>query len=881
MVEIISRSPRQVVSARAFMVRLVAGVVLINLFVIGMAGVCLYQSRRLYESRVATQTQNLSRSLSLTIGAIIDKTNIALLSAGRNVERQLKQGSLDGKALNQYLLELQESIPELEAIRISNAQGEVVYGDRVDSGPRINIADRDFFLRARQNPKSNLIISSPMLGRLSGLWVFYIVRRFNNPDGSFAGVATASVSLDYLSKVFSSFDLGADGVVTLRDGKLAVIVRFPEPAGPKRSIGSKKVSTELSALVQKGSSSGTYTTNGALDATKRTFSFNKIAHYPLYVNAGLSSRDYLAPWYKEAKQLLSVLFLFTLGTLVSAWSLYRNRKRKEALDAQLHRYREVLEKTVQERTLELETRNTLLADEIVLRRQVQADFEKAAIVLDRMPDAVEWISREGRFLYVNDAACRLLGYSREELLALSIFQVVPFFSAEAWLLHWEELKREGYLNFEMVQTIRSGVEVPVEVTANYLELNGVECNCAIIRDVSERKEAESEKRHLMVQLNHSQKLESIGRLAGGISHDFNNLLTPILGYSELLMGSLPSGGAEHKRASNIMRAADKAKVLTQQLLSFSRKQILDRQTVDLNAVLRSFYEILRRTIPETINIRLGLSETVYGIDADSNQLEQIIMNLVINAKDAIEGIGVITLETAPVTLDGEYVRQHAGVTPGQYLMLAVTDSGSGMSQETLDHVFEPFFTTKSVGKGTGLGLATVHGIVQQHEGHIWAYSEVGKGTVFKIYFPLSDEVPTLETAADSETAKGNGSDGCILLVDDNEMVRNMTSDLLEIHGFRIIVAEGPAQALNISAGRQIDLLLTDVVMPDMDGFELHKRMLKTHPDMKVLFMSGYTDTVMGDYGTNNALVNFVQKPFAVDVLVNKITLIMNCSLPES
>jgi two-component system, cell cycle sensor histidine kinase and response regulator CckA len=872
--------PRQV-AARAFTIWLVAGVVLINLFVIGVAGVCLHQSRRLYESRVATQTQNLSRSLSLTIGAIIDKTNIALFSAGRNVERQIGKGPVDKKFLNHYLIELQENIPELEGIRVANAQGEIVYGDGAESGPRVNIADRDFFFRARQNPKSNLIISRPMRGRISGLWVFYIVRRVNNPDGSFAGVVAAAVSLDYLSKVFSSFDLGADGVVTLRDGKLDVVVRFPEPAGQWRTIGSKKVSAELTALVQRGNSSGTYTTKGNIDFTTRTFSYNKIAHYPLYVNAGLSSRDYLAPWYKEVKQLLSLLTLFTLGTLVSAWLIYRNRKRKEALDAELQQYRELLEETVRERTAELETRNTLLADEIVLRRQAQADVERAAIVLDRMPDAVEWISREGRFLYVNDAACRLQGYSREELLSLSIGQIVPHFSAGNWLLHWEELKREGYLNFEMVNISRSGIELPVEVTANYLELNGVECNCAIIRDVSERKAAESEKQHLMVQLNHSQKIESIGRLAGGISHDFNNLLTPILGYSELLMGSLPSGGAEHKRASNIMLAADRAKVLTQQLLSFSRKQILDMKTVDLNEVIRSFYDILRRTIPETISIRLGLTETVYGIHADSNQIEQIIMNLVINAKDAITGSGVVKLETARVTLDAEYARQHAGVVPGQYLMLAVTDSGSGMSRETLDHVFEPFFTTKSVGKGTGLGLATVHGIVKQHEGHIWAYSELGKGTVFKIYFPLSDAVPTPEIAVVSEAAGEISPGGCILLVDDNEMVRTMARDLLESHGFRIIVAEDPLLALHLSAGQQIDLLLTDVVMPGMDGFELHKTLLEEHRDMKVLFMSGYTDTVMGDYGANNALVNFVQKPFAVDVFVNKINLLMNCSPPGS
>ena len=875
MVESNSRTSGPHLSAGSFVVRLVAATLLVNLFVIGLAGFSLYQSRSLYESRAATQTQNLSRSLSLTIAAIIDKANIALFSAQRDIERQIGNGSIDGKSLNQHILDQQEKIPELDGMRIVNARGEIAYGDRVSAGPRVSIADRDFFRYARLNPKAGLIITKPMLGRISKHWVFYIARRINNPDGSFAGIAAASISLDYLSKLFSTFDLGREGVVTLRDGELAVVVRYPEPAGATRSIGSKKVSHELKELVQGGEDSGTYKTPGSIDTVERTFSYSKVAHYPLVVIAGLATGCYLAPWYNEVKQMLSLLSLFILGSLASAWSIYRNWKREKIVETQLHGYREHLEETVRERTRELETKNLCLAEEMVLRRQAEADLKKAAIVLDRMPDAVEWISREGKFLYVNDAACRTLGYSREELLSMSIFQVTSCYDAQSWQLHWEELKREGYLNRELANTCANEVELPVEVTANYLEFDGVEYNCAIIRDISERKEAEAEKQHLMAQLNQAQKIESIGRLAGGISHDFNNLLTPILGYSEMLMGSLAPDTLDYRRVNNIMQAADRARILTQQLLSFSRKQILEMKVVDLNTVIISFYEILRRTIPESIDIRLGLTEDSYGIHADSNRLEQILMNLTINAKDALNGKGAITIETGLVTLDDEYVRQHAEVTPGRYLMLAVTDSGSGMDQETLNHIYEPFFTTKGVGKGTGLGLATVYGIVKQHKGHIWVYSELGKGTVFKIYFPVVDNLPAPETRAISAFTQAGAEGGCILMVDDNEMVRAVVSDLLGNHGYQILVAAAPKQALLMSRGEQIDLLLTDIVMPDMDGLELHRKLLETHEGMKVIFMSGYTDNVIADFAVHNEVVHFVQKPFSADGLINKIQAVLS------
>ena len=874
MTEAIPKPSGSYVPTRTLIVRYVAGAVLINFFVVGIALLSLYQSRQQYESRVAIQTQNLSNSLNLTIAGILDKTRLALFAVKREAEKQLRNGSLERNSLNEYIRYCKGLIPELDGLRIANSNGEVVYGDKVVPGSRVSIADRDYFIYARNNPNAGFIISKPIFGRSAQKWVFNIAHCINNADGSFAGIVYGAISLDYLTKLFSSFDLGSHGAITLRDNELTVIVRYPEPAWGS-SIGSKIVSKEYRALTRAGKTYGTYKIPGSIDAVERTFSFNKISNYPLYVNVGRATNNYLSPWRTEAKQLLLLTSLFTLVVMISAWLLYRNRKFEKMAEAELVQYREHLEETVTKRTSELESKNDELTREIITRRQIEADLHKAAIIMDRMSDAVDWISKEGKFLYVNDASCKMRGYSREEMLTMTVPEVVPSFPIEVWQHHWEELKREGIINLETVTKTRDGREFPIEVTANYLNIDGTEYNCAIVRDLTDRKNAEIEKQNLLSQLSQSQKMESIGRLAAGIAHDFNNLLTPILVYAELIKRNQAPESRDYARVETIMQAADKARILTQQLLSFGRKQILEMKTVDLNHVILTFQEILRRTIRENIDVQLHLTEDVCGIRADKNQLEQILMNLAINAQDAIREKGVITIETTPTILDGEYARQHAGVTSGKYLMLTITDTGSGMDQKTLDHIFEPFFTTKGIGEGTGLGLATVYGIVKQHEGHVWVYSEVGQGTAFKIYFPIVDVMPPIETKEAPENPKLLACNLTILLVDDNEMVRNLACDLLTNCGCKVISAEGPKQALKMSVGEQIDLLLTDVVMPDMNGYELHQRLLETHHNLKVLYMSGYTNNTIACHGITDEGMSFIQKPFTANGLIQKVEEILS------
>lgn len=388
-----------------------------------------------------------------------------------------------------------------------------------------------------------------------------------------------------------------------------------------------------------------------------------------------------------------------------------------------------------------------------------------------------------------------------------------------------------------------------------------------VRDEELRKKLEG-------QLLHIQKIEAIGQLAGGIAHDFNNLLTPILVYAEMIKRGLPDDDPQLRRVDGVISAAHKAKDLTQKLLSFGRKQVLSMEVVDLNEAIDSFRDIMRRTIRENISIDVKLAPGGARVMADRSQLEQVLLNLTVNAQDAINGVGAISVTTGHVLLDDEYVRHHHGMVPGSYILLAFKDNGCGMSDETLRHIYEPFFTTKAIGHGTGLGLATVYGIIKQHEGYIETRSHMGEGTSFLIYLPATSEEMAL--AADEVSTPNNRNhdqtSATILLVEDNTMVREMAIDLLESMGYTVLVADSPRKADEIerSFDGAIDLLLTDVVMPEMNGMELYDSLQDRRPAMKVLYISGYTSDVVIHGGTLEEEVNFLRKPFTVEQFIERV-----------
>ena len=386
----------------------------------------------------------------------------------------------------------------------------------------------------------------------------------------------------------------------------------------------------------------------------------------------------------------------------------------------------------------------------------------------------------------------------------------------------------------------------------------------IARDITERK-------HLEEQLRQSQKMEAVGRLAGGVAHDFNNLLTAILGYSDLLLRQLSPIDSLRMDVEEIKKAGERATSLTKQLLAFSRKQVLQPRVLELNTAVAEMDNMLQRLIGEDIELITSLDPALGRVKADPGQIEQILLNLAVNARDAMPEGGKLTIETANVDLDQTYARSHVAVRPGPYVMLAITDTGFGMSPDVQARIFEPFFTTKEQGKGTGLGLSTVYGIVKQSGGNIWVYSEPGRGTSFKVYLPRVEEELTRVDTRVPIPEKTQGSE-TILLVEDEEAIRSLMRSILQEQGYTVLEAGHGPQALQISQTHSgpIHLMLTDVIMPQTSVREFAQKMWKLRPHLKILFASGYSDDAIVHHGVLEEGTNFIQKPFTIAGLTRKV-----------
>jgi PAS domain S-box-containing protein len=390
-------------------------------------------------------------------------------------------------------------------------------------------------------------------------------------------------------------------------------------------------------------------------------------------------------------------------------------------------------------------------------------------------------------------------------------------------------------------------------------------------DISERKRVEEALRKSEEQLQQSQKLEAIGQLAGGIAHDFNNLLTVVSGYCGLAMDQIQDQEFVRHSIEEVKKAGERAASLTRQLLAFSRKQVLQPKVIDLNSVVSEMGKMLQRLIGEDIELRTVLDFKLGNVKADPGQIEQVIMNLAVNSRDAMPNGGQLTIETANVLVDDQYILQHLAIKPGAYILLAISDTGVGIDKEAQAHIFEPFFTTKGTGRGTGLGLSTVYGIVKQSGGNIWVYSEVNKGTTFKIYLPRVDE-DTPEYKQIQEPSELLHGFETILLAEDDQMVRDLVGQLLKSHGYQVLEAATGSIALKISARYEghIDLLLTDVVMPEISGREVADQLAPARPEMKVLYMSGYTDDTIVRHRILDSDVSYLQKPFTPEALLLKV-----------
>jgi PAS domain S-box-containing protein len=549
------------------------------------------------------------------------------------------------------------------------------------------------------------------------------------------------------------------------------------------------------------------------------------------------------------KSAMVAMLLIVAGTasallflLVSRRVIRRDIHRRADMEQALRAARDELEHRVDERTAELQA------------------------VIETSPLAIAAMDNAGNITIWNTAAERLFGYTRDEMIGKPYRPLDKEDEASYLEIMRRVTAGQPVVGYEVQRRRKDGTPVDVAIySAPLQDRNRSLGVLGVIADLTEQK-------RLHDRLRQSQKMEAIGKLAGGIAHDFNNLLTAITGYTDLLYLRLP-GEIGKRELSEIRKSADRAASLTRQLLAFSRQQMLQPKIINVNDVLSNLSSMLGRLIGEDIELCASLDEDVGPVKADPFQLEQVIMNLAVNARDAMPRGGKLTIETANVDIDPGYARTHPDVAPGPYVMIAVSDTGIGMDTETRGRIFEPFFTTKELGKGTGLGLSTVYGIVKQSHGHMWVYSEPGQGATFKVYLPRTvadSEAPPDAAVPPAPTSK-RGSE-TVLIVEDEASLLHLVAEIMQDSGYNVLPAHGPKDALRVlhEHPQEIHLLLTDVVMPGMSGRALADQVLAERPGTRVLYMSGYTDNAIVHHGVLDAGVTYIQKPFTPDTLTRKV-----------
>ena len=571
-----------------------------------------------------------------------------------------------------------------------------------------------------------------------------------------------------------------------------------------------------------------------------------------------------------------------IGTAGIARDVAERRRAQEALQ----QARDTLETHVQERTAELLRMNQALHAEIAERRRAEEALREGRnflqTMIDHLPVSVFVKTPDGRFVLWNKSAEQLFGASREAILGKTDYD---FFSKE----------QADFFRQKDLETLESGkvqdiLEEPVDsislgrrwlhtVKVPIYDARGVpQYLLGISQDITDRKRAEEEKADLQAQLLQAQKMEAVGRLTAGIAHDFNNLLTAINGFSELIRSQLRPEDPLCEPVDQVLSAGQRAAHLVRQLMAFSRKEASRAQVIDVNSVVGDLNQMLRRTIGEDIHLELRLAPQLWPVSIDPTHLDQLIINLVVNARDAMVGGGRLTIETFNVVLDEAYAARHLEVQPGEYVQLIISDTGVGMSDEVKAHLFEPFFTTKGAGRGTGLGLATVYSIVKQSGGHIWVESQEGVGTTFRIYLPRAWQVASPLHHSPVREAPRRGQE-TILLAEDHEGVRDMARRVLENAGYTVLTACNGQEALQLANSYEgtIHLLLTDVVMPDLSGKALAEQLTQTRTGLRVLFMSGYTDNTIVHHGVLDDGVTLLPKPFGPAELARKVREVMDAS----
>ena len=991
----------------AFVFWLVGTVLLVDLCVIALAFFALHQSRHQYAERVSVQTQNLAQALEYSIAGIINKSDLALLSVTDEVQQQLARGALDPAALNSFLIRQQGRMPEFDSIRMADPRGEIRYGTGVDPAAGVRIADRDYFTQLRDHPMAGLVISKPIRGRISDRWQLTLARRVSYRDGSFAGVVYGSIPLTRFLRILAVMDVGQNGGISLRDRDMGIIVRHPEPKGLGSVIGNKTISPELRSRFEAGERSATFFTPTSWDHTAKVVSYRKIADYPLYINVGMATSDYLAPWWRDLANWSILIALFIAATCAVSRLVFLRWRREREAEASLRSSHELLEQRVAERTSALFTANQRLSTELAERERAEQRIRQGrnmlAQIVDTIPQSVFWKDRDCVYLGCNTVFARAAGlgqpadivgktdfdlpwldeetraYRRDDLCVMETnlpkFHIIEQQQRADGSRHWidttkiplcdetggvygvlgvfenitqrksveesrnkalafiesllnasptgilvydgesgdcvmanqsvaglvgastEQLCRQNFrellswrqagLDELAERVLRDGVTLQMEKSFQTSFGKRVDFDCFLSRfavdakphlmfmalDISQRKRLEQENRLIEAQMLHVQKLESLGVLAGGIAHDFNNILMVVLGNADLALMRIAPESAARENLVQIEQAAGRAADLARQMLAYSGKGRFVIENLSLNAVVEEMAHMLEVSISKKVAVRYSFAPGLPAVSADATQLRQVILNLVINASEAIgDASGAIFISTGSRECDRSYLSDTCiddRLPEGRYLTLEISDTGCGIAPEIMAKIFDPFFTTKFTGRG--LGMAAVLGIVRGHKGAIKLVSQKGKGTSFTLLLPaLSGPAGTGEAGvAAAGTWRGQGT---VLLVDDEECIRELGQEMLQAIGFEVLTACNGSEALEIFALNRdrIVCVLLDLTMPRLDGEQTFRELRRLKPDLRVIISSGYNEHEVSQKFVGKGLAGFIQKPYKMTDLASKL-----------
>ena len=1082
---------------------LIGGLVCANALVLTLSAQSLYQSRELYILRAEATTTNISAALAQNISGSIEKIDLTLHTVADELERQLAGKGLDEGAMNAFLTRQADRLDEIVAIRVSNADGLVILGAQGNGGARVSWADQEYFRFHRDHAKDMLRFSKPFIGPISKKYIVAFSRRYNTPDGRFAGVVLAPIDVEHFAKLLARYDLGPHGSAILRDADLGLIARHPPlPDKAAGQVGNNEVSGIGRQLSQALKDAVSYHAPSGSDGLERVYTLRRLPNAPILIGTSVARSDYLAPWDREMRRTGGMALGFLLLSLTTGWLLLRQynmvkeqqqqlRQSEERLRAitdnanaviflkdvqgrylHVNRYYEQLfhitnaelagktdydvfphdmasaftknDQTVLSsgRPLEVEElvpqdggvhtylsvrfplqnseggiyavcgiatdiseRKKEEAERLALQTKLRDSIDAYHSMLATTLDGFWELDRSGRLTNVNDTYCRQSGYTHEELIGMHISDIEAIESAADAEEHNRRIKERGSDQFESKHRRKDGSIWEVEVSASYspskggqyfgflrditerkraenalklseekfrkafevspdaininrlddgeyvsinsgftrilgytaaeivgrtsLELNiwvdpgdrtrlveilkregmvsnlearfrakdgsirtglrsaalididGVAHIIGVTRDITERKHAEDARVKLETQLRESQKMEALGTLAGGVAHDFNNIVAAILGNVELARQDAEPGHAVLESLSEIRKASLRAKALVQQILSFSRRQVIERKIITLEPVLHESERLLRATLPAGVRLSTHCATETPEVLADATQIEQVLINLCTNAWQSVQSLGrpgsiEIALEArqcgADAVRDEGFALVSGEMPPGRYACLSVKDNGAGMAEDTLTRIFEPFFTTKPVGKGTGLGLAVVHGIVEEHSGSIEVRSILGVGSTFRIYLPAAQTADKAEHADVPLPAAAPGAGKRVLYLDDDESIVFLMTRLLERQGYRVSgYTDAHAAIAAVRAQPQdYSLAITDYNMPELTGIDVAHALRAIRPDLPLAMASGYITEELRQQAADTGISDLIYKPNTVDELCTAV-----------